>query len=217
MKPEIKSKFKLAFLLLITILPVSLATIAFKSAVENGTLSSTKNYGTLIIPPADISALAMTDQSGVPVFRSFEEEIKNLTDESEYEIKPWLLVYVGAKQCDESCFQRLHYLKQLHIALGKNIQRVRRYYLSAINEPIDQEVASQFRSEYPSMGVAFTNPDTLLGNMRKAGIENFDPTTQNYVLLIDPVGNVMMYYTDEQSAEEIMTDLETLLKYSSLG
>jgi len=27
----------------------------------------------------------------------------------------------------------------------------------------------------------------------------------------------MMYYTEEHTPEEIMTDLETLLRYSSLG
>jgi cytochrome oxidase Cu insertion factor (SCO1/SenC/PrrC family) len=41
--------------------------------------------------------------------------------------------------------------------------------------------------------------------------------SKSYVLLVDPVGNVMMYYTQEHTAEEIMTDLETLLRYSSLG
>jgi hypothetical protein len=216
MSPDFKNKLKLAFLLLITALPVSLATISFKSAIENGELSATSNKGHLINPPADISALDMRDASGLPAFKTFEEEIAELAENEEYEIKPWLLVYVTANQCDEACKERVRYLQQLHIALGKNIQRVRRYYLNAAAEPLTQDTAQLFREDFPSMGIAFGDASKIESNMREVGVE-LSLHDQSYVLLIDPVGNVMMYYTNEQSAEDIMADLETLLKYSSLG
>lgn len=216
MSPETKNKLKLTFLLLITALPVSLATMSFKSATDTGEIAATSNKGHLINPPADISALDMRDSEGNPAFRSFEEEIATLTDGEEYEIKPWHLVFVTAQQCAAACEERLHYLQQLHIALGKNIQRVRRYYLNASGEPLNIETANMFREDFPSMGIAFSDAITLESNMREAGAQ-LSLREQDYVLLIDPVGNVMMYYTDEQSAEDIMTDLEKLLKYSSLG
>lgn len=216
MTPDTKNKLKLAFLLLITVLPVTLATLSFNSAIENGNIGGSRNKGTLIQPPADISALMMRDAKGQPVFRSFEEEIAGIEDEDEYQIKPWLMVFVTGNACDNVCKDRIHYLKQLHIALGKNIQRVRRYYLDASSEPLSEENATLFREEYPSMGIAYTDKNILERNMRAAGVD-LSLADRNYVLLIDPVGNVMMYYTDEQSAEDIMTDLETLLKYSSLG
>ena len=216
MSPETKNKLKLSFLLLITALPVSLATMSFKSAIENGDIAATSNKGHLINPPADISALDMRDGDGNPAFRSFEEEIATLRDPDEYEIKPWLLIYVTATQCAASCQERVHYLQQLHIALGKNIQRVRRYYLNAAGEALSAETATLFREDYPSMGIAYSDATTLENNMRELGAD-LSLRDQDYVLLVDPVGNVMMYYTDEQSAEDIMADLETLLKYSSLG
>lgn len=216
MSPETKNKLKLTFLLLITALPVSLATFSFKSAIENGEIAATSNKGHLINPPADISALDMRDGEGNPAFRSFEEEIASLADTQEYEIKPWLLVYVTASQCNDACKQRVHLLQQLHIALGKNIQRVRRYYLNAGDNVIAPELATLFREDFPSMGIAYSQATTLENNMREAGVE-LSLREQDYVILIDPVGNVMMYYTDEHSAEDIMADLETLLKYSSLG
>jgi hypothetical protein len=216
MDANLKNKLKLTFLLLITALPVSLATFSFRDATEDGSPSSTVNKGNLINPPADISALAMRDLSGQPVFKTFEEEIAALAPGEEYEIKPWLMVYVNGANCDASCEERIHYLQQLHIALGKNIQRVRRYYLNTDMSPFSEETATHFRDEYPSMGLAYTDRDTLKKNMLAAGVQ-LDPATQSYVLLIDPVGNVMMYYTQEHTPEEIMTDLETLLRYSSLG
>jgi hypothetical protein len=216
MDANLKNKLKLTFLLLITALPVSLATFSFRDATDDGSPSSTVNKGNLINPPADISALAMRDLSGQPVFKTFEEEIAALAPGEEYEIKPWLMVYVNGANCDASCEERIHYLQQLHIALGKNIQRVRRYYLNTDMSPFSEETATHFRDEYPSMGLAYTDRDTLQKNMLAAGVQ-LDPATQSYVLLIDPVGNVMMYYTQEHTPEEIMTDLETLLRYSSLG
>lgn len=216
MTPDMKSKLKLTFLLLITVLPITMATLSFNSAVENGEITGTKNKGTLILPPADISALAMSDAQGAPMFRSFEEEIAQLQEQEEYEIKPWLMVFVTGNACDANCQDRIHYLKQLHIALGKNIKRVRRYYLSTSPQALSSEIETLFREEYPSMGVAYSDMETIQNNMRDAGVE-LSLQSRNYVLLIDPVGNVMMYYTDEQSAEDIMSDLETLLKYSSLG
>ncbi len=216
MDATLKNKLKLTFLLLITALPVSLATFSFRDAIEEGSQSGTVNKGHLINPPADISALAMRDLEGLPAFKTFEEEIAALAPGEEYEIKPWLMVYVNGADCDASCEDRIHYLQQLHIALGKNIQRVRRYYLNTDMAPFSEETAAHFRETYPSMGLAYTDKQTLRENMQAAGV-TLDPATQSYVLLIDPVGNVMMYYTEEHTPEDIMTDLETLLRYSSLG
>jgi len=216
MDANLKNKLKLTFLLLITALPVSMATLSFRDADEEGALSSTVNKGNLINPPADISALSMRNIDGEPVFMTFEEEIAALAPGEEYEIKPWLVIYVDGVECADTCKERIHYLQQLHIALGKNIQRVRRYYLNTDMQPFSQELAEHFRVDYPSMGLAYTDKNTLQQNMANAGV-TLDLASQSYVLLVDPVGNVMMYYTQDHTPEEIMTDLETLLRYSSLG
>jgi hypothetical protein len=216
MSPELKSKLKLTFLLLITALPVTLATLSFQSAIESGTLQSTANKGNLINPPVDISQLDMRDREGSPVFKTFEEEIANLTPGEEYQIKPWLMVYVSANPCDATCEQRIYYMQQLHITLGKDMQRVRRYYLSAATEQIAPATAQLFREQYPSMGIAFSDSTLFNRNMQEAGLE-LGLDEQDYIFLIDPVGNVMMYYTEEHTPQDIMADLDTLLKYSSLG
>lgn len=216
MDANLKNKLKLTFLLLITALPVSMATMSFRGATEDGTGSPTVNKGHLITPPADISALSMRDLEGQLVFRSFEEEIEALAPDQEYEIKPWLMIYVNGRECAAACEDRIYNLQQLHIALGKNIQRVRRYYLNTDMAPFSPEISEHFRADYPSMGLAYSDKATLHQNLLAAGV-TLDLESQSYVLLVDPVGNVMMYYTTEQTAEEIMTDLETLLRYSSLG
>lgn len=215
MKPALKSKLKLTFLLLITALPVTVATLSFKSAVDSGAIGGTVNKGNLILPPADITALDMRDESGDSQFRTFEELIEGI-DADEYQTQPWLMVYVTAASCETACKERIHYLQQLHARLGKNTPRVRRYFLHTATAPISDENKTLFREVYPSMGIAFADRATIAQNLSAAGVQ-LDLDSTNYVFLVDPVGNVMMYYTDVNTHEEIKTDLDRLLKYSSLG
>lgn len=214
MNESTKSKLKLTALLLVVALPVTLASVSFRSALEGG-FGSTANNGTLISPPADIAVLDMRDEDGSLVFRTFEEEVEGVSPD-DYQARPWLMVYVNGSECTVDCQERLHFLRQLHVALGKDIQRVRRYYLHASAAPITVENAAYFEAEFPSMGIAYSNADALVGNLRGAGVD-LSLETEDYVLFVDPVGNVMMYYTREQTPQEIMSDLEHLLKYSSLG
>ena len=78
MQEMTRSKMKLAFLLLIAFVPITLATFAFRSASEAGFFSGTVNRGNLINPPADVTDLDMHNVAGQPVFKSFEEMVAEL-------------------------------------------------------------------------------------------------------------------------------------------
>ena len=216
MTPDTKNKIKLAALMLVTILPITFATFSFRSAMNSGGFGGTTNNGELIIPPLDIAALELRTQDGDPAFQSFEDIIAELESEDDYEIQPWLMLYVSAKDCHETCLNRVQELRQLHIALGKDIQRVRRYYVHATGMPMTSELSEKFREEYPSMGIAFSDYQAIRSNFSAANIELGLPE-ESHVIFVDPVGNVMMYYTEDKTAQEIMSDLETLLSRSSLG
>lgn len=216
MQDTTRSKLKLAFLLLIAFVPITMATFAYRTAIENGTFGSTVNKGNFILPPADVTDLAMTDAEGKAMFRSFEEVIAEIENDDEYVVQPWMMVYVTATNCEAACMDRIHLLRQMHITLGKNQPRVRRYYLNATGEQLPQETANFFREEYPSMGVAHGDRSQILANLSGQGI-NLDLENNSYVFFVDPVGNVMMYYEPHHSIEDIKSDLERLLDLSSLG
>ncbi len=222
MNRDTKSKIKLTALLLVAILPISLATYSFKSIINSGVMGGTSNQGVLISPPIDITYLDMKNSEGQAIFKTFEEEVKGISAD-DFEPRPWLLVYANSRACEQDCRERLHYLRQLHIALGKNTPRARRYYIDLTVSSFDQKSTSLnaetldfFKLEFPSMGIAYSDLDVV---QKKLDAENLDIdlTKEPYVFLIDPVGNVMMYYTEEHSPQQIMSDLEKLLKYSSLG
>jgi hypothetical protein len=216
MQEMTRSKMKLAFLLLVAFVPITLATFAFRSASDGGFLSGTVNKGVLINPPADITDLNMQTASGLPIFKSFEEIIALLESDDEYEAQPWHIVYMNTQDCQQACRERVHLLRQMHITLNKNTPRVRRYYLHASTEALPDNTAQHFRAEFPSMGVAFGNPELIRSNLAMKGL-NLDLTVDDYIFFVDPVGNVMMYYTSDHSIADIKADLEKLLRHSSLG
>lgn len=221
MSPDTRSKLKLAFLLLVAFVPITMATFAFRAATEGGLFSSTTNKGQLILPPADITDLAIVDHEGSPVFRAFEELIADIASPNDYDTQPWHIIYVNTRDCDKDCRERVHLLQQMHITLNKNTPRVRRYYVHAALDAaspraLSAETAAHFRADYPSMGVAFSQINLIEENLSQKGL-NLDLQSDNYIFFVDPVGNVMMYYNSSHSIADIKSDLEKLLRHSSLG
>ncbi len=211
------SKMKLAFLLLIAFVPITLASFAFRAATDAGMFSGeTVNNGNLINPPVDISELALEDEQNAEVFLTFEERVADIPNPDDYETAPWLILYVNNGSCAESCRERVHLLRQMHVTLNKNTPRVRRYYVQSNMNEVDEALAMHFRDEFPSMGVVQGDAENIAAALAPRQID-LDLANQDIVLFVDPVGNVMMYYTDEHDIAEIKEDLERLLRLSSLG
>ncbi|GGG59225.1 hypothetical protein GCM10011403_15750 [Pseudohongiella nitratireducens] len=211
------TKMKLAFLLLIAFVPITLASFAYRAATDAGMFSGeTVNNGILINPPVDISELALEDEQNDEVFLTFDERIADIPDPDDYETAPWLILYVNNGSCGDSCRERVHLLRQMHVTLNKNMPRVRRYYVQSNMNAVDEALATHFREEFPSMGIVQGEADKIAAALAPRQI-NLDPDVQDIVFFVDPVGNVMMYYTDEHEVADIKEDLVRLLRLSSLG
>lgn len=217
MQDQTLNKIKLAAVLLAAVVPLSLATWFFNQAMQDpGGMFGTVNNGTLIQPPADITALDMRDADGELIFRSFEERVAELENDSDYEPGPWLMVITSAGDCAEACMDRVYYARQMHATLAEDAPRLRRYLLRVGDPGLSPERQRVFREEYPSMGLARGRPEVIESAMAEAGLE-LDFGSQPYVFLVDPVGNVMIMYDSGHGIEEIQEDIERLLEYSSLG
>lgn len=211
------TKMKLAFLLLIAFVPITLASFAFRAATDAGLFSGeTVNNGTLINPPVDISELALEDENNDEVFLTFEERVADIPNPDDYETAPWLILYVNNGDCAELCRERVHLLRQMHVTLNKNMPRVRRYYVQSHLGDVNEELGTYFREEFPSMGVVKGDSSKIAAALAPREI-NLEPESEDIIFFVDPVGNVMMYYTDEQDVAEIKEDLVRLLRLSSLG
>ncbi len=217
MQTRTRNRIKLAAVLLLAVVPISLASWLFNRAAQSpGGLFGTVNNGQLIQPPADVTALDMRDENGELIFRSFEERIAGIENSDDYDPDPWLLVLVNTGDCGDPCMDRVHMLRQMHATLAEDASRVRRYYLQADDRPLSDARRQVFREDYPSMGLARGRLERIERALTEAGVA-VALTSEPHVFLVDPVGNVMMYYTGDHGIDAIHEDLERLLEYSSLG
>ena len=126
-----------------------------------------------------------------------------------YKGKWTLTLYVQGK-CDLSCEAALFMLRQVRIATGKNIGRVRRLALVQGTE-IDAHT-QRLLDRYPRMGVA--RIDQL--DFDNSGQEPLQ-LIPGEVYIVDPLGNFMMRYDNTLTAKGLLKDLKKLLKVSQVG
>jgi hypothetical protein len=212
-----RNKLKLILLLIAVALPIGLATLSFY-AMQNQPGITTTNNGVLIMPVMDITELFMVDEQGVQVFQSFEELVAGI-DAADYLPAPWRLFFLGSSSCDEPCGDRLFYLRQLHRLLGADEDRVARYYVNvgSRSQALDERTRQMFAEAFSSQLLVYSERDALLSRLTSILPEGVDPVAEHYIFLADPLGNVMLYFTPDNTPEEILQDIERLLDRSSLG
>lgn len=169
----------------------------------------TANQGTLIQPPRQIDGVALSDPAGAPSpYAALEPR--------------WGLLVPGGDACGTVCEQRLWLTRQIHMAMGKDIDRLRRLYVSETapdatrltveslsdDRPLPPDFAALLASEHRglvALRMAQGGADKLFPEWRT------DPDTW---YLVDPRGWIMMSYTSEDSYKEVIADLKFLLKNS---
>ena len=183
-----RSRMKLLLIAGIVVIPILTAyTIMFFKPEWIPT--GTTNNGTLVSPSVSITALPSAES--LPA--------------------KWILMHPTPGTCDLTCQEMLYLSRQVHTALGKETSRVERYLVT--REDISAEYAELLEAEHNVMGHLRLKPGELEGLLPDIK----DLYQQQYVLLIDPNGNIMMYYSLEQSGKPMMRDLKHLLRISKIG
>ena len=147
------------------------------------------NYGTLL-PTAPVPAIQGTRLDGLP-FRL--EDLRGR----------WVLLAVGAGDCDAACERKLYATRQARTMQGKEQERIVRAWLVVG----DAAPPAALLAQHPGLvvaRVADTAPAMLPGG---AGA----------LYLIDPLGNVVLRYGEDPDIKGIANDLTRLLKASRIG
>lgn len=121
----------------------------------------------------------------------------------------WSLLYVRTADCAETCREHLVRLAQVHVALGRDQDRVRRIYLGP--------GAEELRSIDPSLaaeGLAGASTETLIDALAAAGGE---PSDIGRLYVVDPHGNLVLSYPPDAEQKGLLEDLERLLDVSRIG
>ncbi len=110
----------------------------------------------------------------------------------------WTLAYV-TKQCDSICVKVLHDIKTVRILMNEDMLRIQCLLLMTSKAKVQQI-------------------DVLVGYSSESLSRQFNQFSKNSLFLIDPLGNVMLYYNSKQlEVKRVIKDLKRLLKYSRIG
>jgi cytochrome oxidase Cu insertion factor (SCO1/SenC/PrrC family) len=167
--------------------------------VPNSWLSSkTQNHGTLIQPaqPLEKFKLAAIDGS---------------TWSHEEFTGKWTLLYIGDEICDLYCEASLFKMRQVRLTLGRDSQRVQRKYFGLHKHQSTQAIAEIF-SKYPQMGIGWFDKAVIFQTLPQ-----FKDLPIHQIYVIDPLGNLMMWYSKNATSKGMKKDLKRLLKVSKIG
>lgn len=120
----------------------------------------------------------------------------------------WSLLYVGRGDCDEACQEALFRTRQVRRALGKDMSRVQRFFISTSGAPN----AGFLATEHPGLLVltdGLTSRDTVLATLGEFA--------EGDVFIADPLGNVVLRFPAGAEMKDMHQDLELLLKASQIG
>lgn len=152
----------------------------------------TVNRGTLIQPVRPVTTDGLIDPQGNAL-------------SPDYFKGEWVLLFRHAGDCGDACHQTLYVLRQVRLAQGKNIDRVKRLLL--LEGAAMPAWTAETAQHYPGMDIVRASTP--------ASAALFPPAGRLY--LVDPLGNLMMEYALDADPRGIIKDLERLLRISYVG
>src|SRR5690606_34207184 len=121
----------------------------------------------------------------------------------------WSLLYVRKSPCGEPCREHLIRLAQVHAALGRDQNRVRRVYLGP-----DPEAVRSLDPTRAADSLSGSSTDALLEALESGGTA---ADGDGRVYVIDPHGNLVLGYPPDAEQRGLLEDLERLLDVSRIG
>jgi hypothetical protein len=105
----------------------------------------------------------------------------------------WHILYVDNGLCNKDCMKTFYFLQQVRKALGKNSERVKVTLLGGNYIPL-QRLQMVFSKQ-----------------------TNQQFTVKDKIYLVDPLGNLFMYYPTTTDPMNVLKDLKKVLEVSQIG
>jgi hypothetical protein len=121
----------------------------------------------------------------------------------------WSLVYIGAGACDDSCRIALYVMRQTHVAINNDMDRVQRVFVATGNSRAQESLAH----EYPSLIVIHAKD----GQAQELVQQFPEDDRAHAIFIVDPLGNLMMRFDTRANPRGLREDLTKLLKLSNIG
>jgi hypothetical protein len=129
----------------------------------------------------------------------------------------WVLMLTGKGDCTDTCLERLHTLRQVNVAMGKELDRVGRVYVGEMSAETKMNLAST----YPKLKIFESSASNLITFKNQAinssGVAPQSIESSWNIWLVDPLGNVILQYGLDNDGYDMKGDLKKLLKLSNIG
>lgn len=171
----------------------------------------TANNGQLVDPPRQLAEAGLRDGDGGAFdFAALEAQ--------------WSFVVPNTgNACDAQCEKLLYLTRQIHLAMGKEYNRIRRFYIGDMSvartrlevealsddHPLPPGFPAYLEREHEQM-LALEADDATLARLFAEHLSAPDTW-----YLVDPAGWIMMSYDSSVSYKDVIADLKFLLKNSS--
>jgi len=197
-----KNKRTMVLLFLMFLAPILFAIYLFNTHSSEGYV--TKNKGTLIRPAKELKNVNLTYFGNNKPYKLADQEHQ------------WVMVFIGAGECDDNCKHQLVVMRQTRLAQGGDFTRINRLYVM-LNKQSDKFM-KEVKEYHPDMDIV-TGTSKQLTNITKQFklADKIEPGKSNRIYIVDPIGNLMMYYELDANASDIAKDLARLLKVSQMG
>lgn len=205
MRRRNRNRLMLIGLMVLSLLPLGAAVGIYYGASWMVAGAQT-NRGWLIDPPGDLEALGLKTDDG-SVLRPGES-------------RRWRLLVVPGNDCDDACLEALMLLRQVHVLLGRDADRVLRYAVLTPASPAGMRGALLTR--LPEMTFVEGPADVLSNALDGRDLRGQQPipaadSLDAGILTVDPLGNVVLYHGLEQIGSDMLSDLKRLLRLSNIG
>lgn len=119
----------------------------------------------------------------------------------------WIMLAVDQGACDVPCRDKLFKIRQVRLMQGKDMDRIERVWLIA-------------DGAHPDPALARLHEGAWLVDARGLDLRALLPAQdrpQDFIYVIDPLGNLMMRYPKDADPNGMKKDLIRLLKVSRVG
>lgn len=160
------------------------------------------NTGELVRPVRPLADVALMDLEGRP-------------GSADLLRGKWTLVYLGPAACAQACQQNLYAMRQVRLAQGKDMFRVR--YVYVLTDPQAGDLRQRL-ADHPDLNIVMASQDALRGLAEQLRLSDGTPLDGlERIYVIDPLGNFMMSYPPQTDPNGIKKDISRLLRVSKIG
>ena len=119
----------------------------------------------------------------------------------------WVLLQFDQADCAAACKAKLYNMRQVRLALGREMERIERVWLILDEAPLE----TRLMREYDGTRMLRAGGSSLLGEFPPSG------GLRDHIYLIDPFGNLMLRFPKEADPRRMHKDLARLLRASRIG